>query len=202
MLAGVGKHCAASRGLLGVQGGFMHQAGGPFADCMLPPCPLSPPRDKAVISISYDKSFPDDVRARAVEVKRAAWLNMAAAHLKLGAPLEAVKACDKVLDHDTHHVKALYRRAQAQAALGNLFEAECDVKKGLVQEPGNADLKALGEGGGGEKMEKVGERTRAWVGMLGRWGTRSSNPFQGGRQLAWQGFGAKPAYTLQTCSTL
>mmetsp|Transcript_11683 Transcript_11683/g.28662 ORF Transcript_11683/g.28662 Transcript_11683/m.28662 type:complete len:590 (-) Transcript_11683:389-2158(-) len=99
--------------------------------------------DKAVSTIAYDKSYPEDVKAASRDIRRSCWLNLAAAHLKAGAWKAAIASCDKVLEGDSHHVKALYRRAQALAGQGDLYEAECDVKKGLAAEPGNADLKAL-----------------------------------------------------------
>jgi hypothetical protein len=38
---------------------------------------------QAVSLVSYDKSFPEDIKAQAREVRRTAHLNLAAAHLKL-----------------------------------------------------------------------------------------------------------------------
>lgn len=40
-------------------------------------------------------------------------------------------------------MKALYRRAQARMGLGELLEAELDIKAGLLSEPDNTDLQAL-----------------------------------------------------------
>lgn len=45
--------------------------------------------------VSYDKSFPDAVRATAREVKRSASLNLAAVHLKLQAWKDAEESCNK-----------------------------------------------------------------------------------------------------------
>ena len=40
-------------------------------------------------------------------------------------------------------MKALYRRAQANLALGNLMECEADLKRALLEEPGNKDVRTL-----------------------------------------------------------
>jgi Tfp pilus assembly protein PilF len=50
--------------------------------------------------------------------------NLAMVHLKLEQPILAIECCDKVLGHDSQHVKALYRKAQAQMMLGNIDGAK------------------------------------------------------------------------------
>ncbi|XP_020040106.1 FK506-binding protein-like isoform X1 [Castor canadensis] len=63
--------------------------------------------------------------------------NLAACQLQLGQPQLAAQSCDRVLERDPGHLKALYRRGVAQAALGNLEKATADLKKVLAVEPQN-----------------------------------------------------------------
>ena len=70
-------------------------------------------------------------------------LNRAACQLKVGLFAEAKASCDTVLKDDSHNVKALFRRAQAQFALKMLLECAQDVKKVLDLEPNNREARAL-----------------------------------------------------------
>lgn len=63
--------------------------------------------------------------------------NLAACQLLLGQPHLAAQSCDRVLEREPGHVKALYRRGVAQAALGNLEKAAADLKKVLAVDPKN-----------------------------------------------------------------
>ncbi|XP_014445568.1 FK506-binding protein-like [Tupaia chinensis] len=63
--------------------------------------------------------------------------NLAACQLLLGQPQLAARSCDRVLEQEPGHVKALYRRGVAQAALGNLEKAIADLKKVLEVDPKN-----------------------------------------------------------------
>ena len=49
----------------------------------------------------------------------------------------------QVLEKDGGNVKALYRRAQGHLALGDYVETETDLKRALLEEPGNKDVRAL-----------------------------------------------------------
>lgn len=86
--------------------------------------------DHARQSIEYDDSFDADSKALAKEIKRSCHLNLAAAHLKNANYKEACKESSKILDSDSFHLKALYRRAQAYIGLGDWVEAAQDIKKG------------------------------------------------------------------------
>lgn len=63
--------------------------------------------------------------------------NLAACQLLLGQPHLAAQSCDRVLEREPGHLKALYRRGVAQAALGNLEKATADLKKVLAVDPNN-----------------------------------------------------------------
>ncbi|XP_006059223.1 FK506-binding protein-like isoform X1 [Bubalus kerabau] len=63
--------------------------------------------------------------------------NLAACQLLLGQPHLAAQSCDRVLEREPGHIKALYRRGVAQAALGNLEKAMTDLKKVLAVDPKN-----------------------------------------------------------------
>ncbi|XP_042638302.1 FK506-binding protein-like [Orycteropus afer afer] len=63
--------------------------------------------------------------------------NLAACQLLLGQPQLAAQSCDRVLEREPGHLKALYRRGVAQAALGNLEKATDDLRKVLAVDPKN-----------------------------------------------------------------
>lgn len=63
--------------------------------------------------------------------------NLAACQLLLGQPHLAAQSCDRVLEREPGHLKALYRRGVAQAALGNLEKATADLKRVLAVDPKN-----------------------------------------------------------------
>ncbi|XP_077017508.1 FK506-binding protein-like [Tamandua tetradactyla] len=63
--------------------------------------------------------------------------NLAACQLLLGQPQLAAQSCDRVLEREPGHLKALYRRGIAQAAMGNLEEATADFKRVLELDPKN-----------------------------------------------------------------
>uniref|UniRef100_A0A8C7B4N5 FK506-binding protein-like n=1 Tax=Neovison vison TaxID=452646 RepID=A0A8C7B4N5_NEOVI len=63
--------------------------------------------------------------------------NLAACQLLLGQPQLAAQSCDRALEREPDHLKALYRRGVAQAALGNLEKATADLRKVLEVDPKN-----------------------------------------------------------------
>lgn len=67
----------------------------------------------------------------------AGFLNSALIHLKLNETVECIKQCDKVLEKDPSHVKALYRKAQALQNRKDYEEAVDIFKKLLEIEPAN-----------------------------------------------------------------
>ncbi|KAL3839469.1 hypothetical protein ACJIZ3_024060 [Penstemon smallii] len=56
-------------------------------------------------------------------------LNVAACLLKMGEVRKSIEACNKVLDTNPVHVKALYRRGMAYMAAGDFGEARADFNK-------------------------------------------------------------------------
>lgn len=56
-------------------------------------------------------------------------LNVAACYLKLGECRKSIEICDKVLDANPVHVKALYRRGMAYMELGDFQDAKNDFEK-------------------------------------------------------------------------
>lgn len=69
------------------------------------------------------------------------YANLAACQLLLGHPRLAAQSCDRVLEREPGHLKALYRRGVAQAALGDLEKATADLKKVLAADPKNRAAK-------------------------------------------------------------
>lgn len=67
--------------------------------------------------------------------------NLAACQLLLGHPQLAAQSCDRVLEREPGHLKALYRRGVARAALGDLEKATADLKKVLAADPKNRAAK-------------------------------------------------------------
>ncbi|KAJ7733560.1 hypothetical protein DFH07DRAFT_967957 [Mycena maculata] len=68
-------------------------------------------------------------------------LNRAAAYLKLGKNEDAERDCTAVLTLSKNNVKALFRRAQARAALGKLAEAHDDLTAAAALDPANQPVK-------------------------------------------------------------
>lgn len=69
------------------------------------------------------------------------YANLAACQLLLGHPQLAAQSCDRVLEREPGHLKALYRRGVARAALGDLEKATADFKKVLAVDPKNRAAK-------------------------------------------------------------
>lgn len=55
-------------------------------------------------------------------------LNVAACHLKLGECRKSIETCNKVLEANPAHVKALYRRGMASMEVGDFEEARSDFE--------------------------------------------------------------------------
>ena len=98
---------------------------------------------RALSLVEYDTGFGADAKAAAADLKKAANLNLAAAHLKMGDFKAALKAADGVLAKDGLHPKALYRRAQACLGTQDFVEAERDCRAALAADPASRDARAL-----------------------------------------------------------
>ncbi|KAI3474788.1 hypothetical protein Pfo_030047, partial [Paulownia fortunei] len=70
-------------------------------------------------------------------------LNVAACLLKMGEFRKSIEACNKVLDTNPVHVKALYRRGMAYMAAGDFEEARADFNKMMtIDKPSETTAKA------------------------------------------------------------
>lgn len=87
--------------------------------------------DRAKQAVEYDDSFDSENKKTAKEIKRSCELNLAAVNLKSGNFKQACKEATQVLEADSFHLKALYRRAQAYIGMGDWVEAAQDIKKGM-----------------------------------------------------------------------
>merc|ERR1712070_823746 len=69
--------------------------------------------------------------------------NCAMAQLKAGEPEDARLNCSKCLDLDEGNVKALFRRAQAELAMGNFGGCITDAAKVVEIDPSNKEAELL-----------------------------------------------------------
>lgn len=85
--------------------------------------------------------------------------NCAMANLKLGEADAAKFDCTKVLEYDPKNIKALFRKGQAEMALGN-FKACAEVCGRMLEvEPGNKDAEQLKlKAAHAEKSQKKNEK--------------------------------------------
>ncbi|CAI8613777.1 unnamed protein product [Vicia faba] len=97
--------------------------------------------EKAAKYIEFDHTFSDDEKRHANTLRLSCNLNNAACKLKLEEYTGASKLCTKVLEQDPLNVKALYRRCQAYLKTSDLEKAEADIKRALILDPNNRDIK-------------------------------------------------------------
>lgn len=97
--------------------------------------------EKAVKYIEFDHTFSDDEKCHANTLRLSCNLNNAACQLKLEEYTEAARLCTKVLEQDPLNVKALYRRCQAYLKTSDLEKAEADIKRALIIDPNNREIK-------------------------------------------------------------
>eukprot|EP00955_Chlamydomonas_euryale_P003286 35252-Chlamydomonas_euryale.AAC.5 len=99
--------------------------------------------ERATSAISYDKTFPDEAKAAARDVRKACHLNLAAVRTRQARWGDVIDSCNKVLEADPDNLKALFRRAQGFLGQQDFLEAELDIKRGLCIEPESPDLLSL-----------------------------------------------------------
>ena len=73
------------------------------------------------------------------------WANLAAVFLRMGDPGRALSAAETALDHDPENMKALFRGARAQLALGRLTKAAWLCDRALNLRPEDKEVRALQE---------------------------------------------------------
>jgi len=98
---------------------------------------------KVVEAFSYLEDFPDDLKQKAKELKKACELNRAACYLKVDNFSDAKKSSETVLKEDPTNTKALYRRAQASHGLKDFADCIRDMKQMVMNDPQNAEFRKL-----------------------------------------------------------
>ncbi|GMI91081.1 rotamase FKBP 1, FK506 BINDING PROTEIN 62 [Hibiscus trionum] len=134
--------------------------------------------DKAVDYVSEDGLFQDDEQKLMKALRISCWLNGAACSLKLSDFQGAIQLCSKVLDFESHNVKALYRRAQAYMETSDLLSAEFDIKKALEADPQNREVKLLQKTLGQLQAESNKRDAKLFTNMFARMSKDSSVPIK------------------------
>ncbi|PPR96984.1 hypothetical protein GOBAR_AA23676 [Gossypium barbadense] len=134
--------------------------------------------DKAVDYVSEDGLFQDDEQKQIKALRISCWLNGAACSLKLSDFWGAIQLCSKVLDFESHNVKALYRRAQAYMKTSDLISAEMDIKKALEADPQNREVKLLQKTLRQLQIESNKRDAKLFTNMFARMSKRSSMPIK------------------------
>ncbi|KAL0016147.1 hypothetical protein SO802_003216 [Lithocarpus litseifolius] len=84
--------------------------------------------EKVLREFNHVNPQDDDEGKEFVNARNLLHLNVAACQLKLGECRKSIETCNKVLDANHAHVKALYRRGMAYMATGDFEEARADFK--------------------------------------------------------------------------
>ncbi|MBA0720740.1 hypothetical protein Golax_008345, partial [Gossypium laxum] len=134
--------------------------------------------DKAVDYVSEDGLFQDDEQKQIKALRISCWLNGAACSLKLSDFWGAIQLCSKVLDFESHNVKALYRRAQAYMKTSDLISAEMDIKKALEADPQNREVKLLQKTLRQHQVESNKRDAKLFTNMFARMSKGSSMPIK------------------------
>lgn len=96
--------------------------------------------ERALEFIESDFGLEADALAEAKKLRVPCWTNAAQALINLQRYKDAIAKCTKCLEAEPGNIKALFRRAKAQNALGEWEAAKPDLKRALELEPGNADV--------------------------------------------------------------
>ncbi|XP_075647533.1 peptidyl-prolyl cis-trans isomerase PASTICCINO1-like [Castanea sativa] len=84
--------------------------------------------EKVLREFNHVNPQDDDEGKEFVNARNLLHLNVAACQLKVGECRKSIETCNKVLDANPAHVKALYRRGMAYMAAGDFEEARGDFK--------------------------------------------------------------------------
>ncbi|KAE8099302.1 hypothetical protein FH972_017293 [Carpinus fangiana] len=99
--------------------------------------------EKVLREFNHVNPQDDDEGKEFVNTRNLLHLNVAACQLKMGESRKSIETCNKVLDANPAHVKALYRRGMAYMAAGDFEEARGDFKMmKKVDESSEADATA------------------------------------------------------------
>jgi hypothetical protein len=97
-------------------------------------------------SVGGDAGVGGADRASVASTKLACFVNLAACHLKLGAPSAAETVCTSALEISPTHAKALFRRGQARMAMAEFGLAKADLTAAARADPtAREPRKALAE---------------------------------------------------------
>ncbi|KAL6003154.1 hypothetical protein ACLOJK_023377 [Asimina triloba] len=105
--------------------------------CFQNPCNLERGKRKAAKYVEFDSTFNDEQKKLGKIFKVTCNLNSATCKLKLKQYREAAKLYSKVLDLESHNIKALYQRAEAYIEVTEFDPAEVDLRKTLEIDPYN-----------------------------------------------------------------
>ncbi|OVA20352.1 Peptidyl-prolyl cis-trans isomerase [Macleaya cordata] len=97
--------------------------------------------DMAAKYVEFDSTFTEEQKKAGNFFKVSCNLNNASCKLKLKEFREAATLCSKVLKLEPSNIKALFRRAQAYMETTDLDLAELDLKKALVIDADNGEVK-------------------------------------------------------------
>ncbi|EXC04103.1 Peptidyl-prolyl cis-trans isomerase PASTICCINO1 [Morus notabilis] len=84
--------------------------------------------DKVLREFNHVNPQDDEEGKVFVDTRNLLNLNVAACYLKMGECRKSIETCNKVLDANPAHVKALYRRGMAYMAAGDFKEAKIDFQ--------------------------------------------------------------------------
>lgn len=118
-----------------------------------------------------------DAQAQAVcAAKLKSELNCAASALKLGLEREALKHCAAALDAEPDNAKALYRKAQALAALGRFEEADATCALLIAAHPADGEGEKLRQRIHGRMSELERRQQRCYQRMFTALGNDEPQP--------------------------
>ena len=97
---------------------------------------------RGVELVEYDYGLNDEEKAAAKVALHVLRSNLAQVYLNQKNYSEVIAQCNKVIEQDAKHTKALFRRGKAYNALDNWDDAMTDLKKVLELDAASADAKA------------------------------------------------------------